>query len=169
MTGIFQLSELLRRARFELRFGEWSRRSLELLRIEVSNKEACCDWLARPADEWDAYIPMHAAAKNFTAQTLDDAIKIRAMLFSVLDEVQTAELQAFRTLPDHRRELILTGTVFRHDTLPARSVSLAMQAKLLGFHFTLADGSLIRLGEHTDSSPDARFGSSYPTHLKEVS
>ena len=101
--------------------------------------------------------------------TLEDAIRVRAMLFSLLDGVHVAELQAFRTLPNDGRELVLVGTVFRDDKLPARNTSLAMQAKLLGFHFTVADGYLIRLGDHTDPSPDTRFGTSYPTHLKEVS
>lgn len=169
MTGIFQISEFLRRTRFELRFGEWSRKPLRLLRIEVKNSEASCDWLARPADEWDAYIPAHTSAKNFAAQTLEDAITVRALLFSVLDDVQTAELRAFRALPEDGRELVLTGTVSRDDKLPSRQTSLAMQAKLLGFHFTLADGSLIRLGSQTDSPPDSRFGPTYSNHLKEVS
>lgn len=169
MTGVLHVAEFLRRASFELRFGEWSRVPLKLQRIEVRETEAWCDWLARPNDEWDSYIPQHASAKNFTRQTLEDAIKVRSMLFSVLREVQTAELQAFRTLPGDCRELVLTGTVFRDDKLPMRDTSLTMQAKLLGFHFTVADGSLIRLGDQADSSPDRRFGTSYPNHLKEVS
>jgi hypothetical protein len=152
-----------------MQFGEWSREPFKLLRIEVRNDEAWCDWLARPADEWDAYIPSHASARNFTVQALEDAIKVRAMLFNVLDDVQTIELQAFRTLPNHCRELILAGTAFRDDKLPARDISLTMQAKLLGFHFTVADGSLVRIGAQDDSSPNTRFSPSYPNHLKEVS
>jgi hypothetical protein len=135
----------------------------------VREKEAWCDWLARPTDEWDAYIPPHASTRNFTVQALEDAIKVRAMVFSVLGEVHTAELKAFRPVPNGERELVLAGTVFRDDKLPARHTSLAMQAKLLGFHFTVADGSLIRLGGQADSSPATRFSSSYPNHLKEVS
>ncbi|HEY4380128.1 MAG TPA: hypothetical protein VGN01_07260 [Acidobacteriaceae bacterium] len=169
MTEIFQVFEFLRNVRFNLRFGEWSRGHLELKRIEVRKTEAWCDWVARPVDEWDAYIPAHASASNFTAQTLEDAINIRAVLFGALVGLETAELRAFRALPNDRHELILRGTAFRDDKLPARNTALAMRAKLLGFHFTVADGSLICLGSQIDSASDSHFSTSFPTHLKEVS
>jgi hypothetical protein len=139
------------------------------MRIEVRKTEAWCDWVARPVDEWDAYIPAHASAKNFTVQTLEDAINVRGLLFSALGGVNSAELRAFRALPSDGHELILRGTAFRDDKIPAHDTALAMRAKLLGFHFTVADGSLIRLGTELDSSPDAHFNHSFPNHLKEVS
>jgi len=169
MMGVLQIGDLLRKIRSELRFGEWSRGSLHLIRIEVREKDASCDWLARPADEWDAFIPPRASAKHFALQALEDAIQVRSMIFTTLARVQSAELRAFRATPDGERELILVGSIDRSDKLPARSASLAMQAKLLGFHFTLSDGSLIRLGEENDLSPHNQLGSPFHKQLKEVS
>jgi hypothetical protein len=169
MTEIFGVIEFLRKVRSQLRFGEWSRGNLEVMRIEVRKTEASCDWVARPVDEWDSYIPAHASAKNFMVQTLEDAINVRGLLFSALGDVNSAELRAFRALPNDGHELILRGTAFRDDKPPAHDTALAMRAKLLGFHFTVADGSLIRLGSEPYSSPETHFNSTFPNHLKEVS
>ena len=168
MTEIFQIAEFLRKVRSRLRFGERSRGQLQLMRIEVRNSDASCDWVARPVDEWDAYIPLHEAARNFTAQTLDDAIGMRNFLFGALGAVNMAELRAFRLLPGGEHELILSGTAYRDDKLPARNISLAMRAKLLGFHFTVTDGSMMRLASPDDFSSNSYFDASFPSYLNEA-
>ncbi|HWB32648.1 MAG TPA: hypothetical protein VG714_05705 [Acidobacteriaceae bacterium] len=115
------------------------------MRVEIKKSEAWCDWIARPVDVWDADLSASVSERNFTMQTLDDALNVRAILFETLTNIQTAELRAFRSAPQGEPELILIGSAFRDDRRPAPDVSLAMQAKLLGFHFTVADNALIHL------------------------
>jgi hypothetical protein len=53
MRELWRISDFGRAICRQLRFGDRSRAPVRLLRLEWRNNTAECDWLARPADEWD--------------------------------------------------------------------------------------------------------------------
>jgi hypothetical protein len=141
MKALWEAADFLKRVQRKLRFGELSRASLRLLRFEVRETAAECEWIARPPDPWDADIPAHIAHRNQTFQALRDAIAIRELIFETISGVNTAKLRVYRQ-SSSAAELIITGTVTREDKPPFRVSSIAMQAKLCGLHFTMNDGLL---------------------------
>jgi hypothetical protein len=145
LRHLCELGDFARRVHVQARFGELSRARLSLLRVEWCREYAECDWLARPADPWDADLPAAVGRRNASMQALHDAIKIRSLLFRVLPELQTAELRAYRYSPEESLELIVSGTVSRSVRAPASVRSLAMRAKLFGFSFWLDEGVLENL------------------------
>jgi hypothetical protein len=145
LRRLCELGDFARRVRVQARFGELSRARLSLLRVEWCREYAECDWLARPADPWDADLPAAVGRRNASMQALHDAIKIRSLLFRVLPELQTAELRAYRYSTEESLELIVSGTVSRNVRAPASVRSLAMRAKLFGFSFWLDEGVLENL------------------------
>jgi hypothetical protein len=139
---ISDIGRFLRGLRVQMRFGELSRAPLRLLRFEVRGQAADCDWIARPADEWDTDLKQHVSDRNVSEQALQDAIVVRELIFYALPGIDTAALRVFRQGIDGELELIITGTVTREQEAIQRISSLAMRAKLLGFQFWLEDGSL---------------------------
>jgi hypothetical protein len=150
---LLQIGTFIRAQRIQMRFGALSRAPLRLLRLKLEGNTAECDWVARPADEWDRNIPRQASELNVTTQALQDAIAIRDLLFWALPEVDTASLRVFRDPAAGERELIITGTVTREPEISRYVASVAMRAKLLGLQFWLEDGVLeaLRLEEHAMS------------------
>ncbi len=104
-----------------------------------------CDWLMRPADQWDKDLPAHLARENQTLQALRDALSLRETIFKSFPAVITAELRMFRADPLHRLELMMTGSVSRSNETFERVASIAMRARLFGFHFNVEQGELGRL------------------------
>lgn len=139
MRGI---GRFVRRLRTKMRFGKLSRAPLRLLRLQVCGGTAECDWMARPADEWDTDLRGSVREHNAASQALEDAIAVRELLFSVLSEVSSAEFHVYRTAAMAAPELIIAGTVTREEEAGPDTHSLAMRAKLCGFHFSLNDGGL---------------------------
>jgi hypothetical protein len=109
-----------------------------------------CEWIARPPDPWDADLEAGAAERNQTLQALRDALAIRELMFDMLSEIRSAKFRVYRPMGTEPAELIITGTVAREDQPPLRVSSVAMRAKLCGFHFALEDGVLkaLRYKEH---------------------
>ena len=101
-----------------------------------------CDWLMRPPDQWDKDLPAHLAKENQTLQALRDALSLRGAIFDSFPAVINAELRMFRADGEHRLELMMTGRVNRFNDVFERVASVAMRAKLCGFHFTLDAGEL---------------------------
>jgi hypothetical protein len=96
MKWVWAASELLKKLRFQLRFGELSRAPLKLLRLEVREGSAECEWLARANDPWDPDLPVAVRVENQTSQALRDALTIRQLLFDSLPEVHYASLKVYR-------------------------------------------------------------------------
>jgi hypothetical protein len=136
------IGNFFRALRIEMRFGELSRAPLQLLRFELGGELAECDWLARPADEWDRDLPRHVGSGNVSEQALRDAIAARELLFRALPGVDTASLRVFRQSAGGTNDLIIAGTVTRGEAVPRYVPSVAMRAKLLGFQFWFEDGIL---------------------------
>jgi hypothetical protein len=142
MRELFDASDFLVTARRRLRFGSFSRESLLLLRLEWKGDSVACDWLMRPNDCWDKYVPAHVARENQTLQALRDALDLREAIFKCFPAVMKAELRMFRADADHHLELLMTGSISRSNEVLHRVPSVTMRAKLCGFQFTLADGAL---------------------------
>jgi len=145
LRHLCELGDFARRVRMQARFGELSRARLSLLRVEWCREYVECDWLARPADPWDAALPAVVGKRNASMQALHDAIRIRSLLFRVMPEVQTAGLRAYRYSPEQSLELVVSGTVSPNVRAPTSVRSVAMRAKLFGFSFWLDEGVLENL------------------------
>jgi hypothetical protein len=150
MRVLWGIADFGRELHRQMRFGELSRAPLRLLRLEWRGDIAECDWMARPADEWDRDLLRQVSEGNVSEQALRDAIAIRELLFYALPEVHTASLRAFRQSPGGTPELIITGAVARGEEVPRHVSSTAMRAKLLGFQFGFEGGSLEPLHTQTD-------------------
>ena len=136
MKELLDAADFLGRARRRMRFGEFSREPLKLLRLEWRGDAVECDWLMRPADPWDVDLPTHLAEENQTLQALRDALRLRDIVFKSFPGVNNAELRMFRVGADHSPELVMTGSVNRSNEVFERVASIAMRARLCGFRFT---------------------------------
>ena len=142
MKQLWEAADFVRNLRRRLRFGELSRAPLKLLRLELRGNQAECEWIARPADPWDADLPPSVGERNASLQALEDSLAVRNLLFSAIPTVSSAVFRVYRQVEPEHAELIITGTVTREDQEAANVCSLAMRAKLCGLRFWLADGIL---------------------------
>lgn len=140
MKELQHAADFLVKVRRKLRFGALSREPMLLLRFEWRGDTVECDWLMRPPDPWDKYVPEHLAKENQALQALRDAMSLRAVIFRSFPAVINAELRMFRADSDHRLELMMTGSVNRFNDVLERVASVAMRAKLCGFRFNLNAG-----------------------------
>lgn len=143
MNPFWEVADFVRGLRREMRFGELSRAPLRLLRLELSGQNVACDWIARPADVWDASFRRHRREQNASEQALRDAIGVRDLVFDSLPRIETALLRAFRASGAREPpELIITGVATREAPPIFRISSLVLRAKLYGFQFEMEDGIL---------------------------
>jgi hypothetical protein len=121
-----------------------------MLRFQLKESVAECDWLARAPDPWDIDLRPGIGQRHASLQALRDAVDIRRLLFHTLPDVDTAYLRIYRETLTQTKELIIAGNVHR-DTVSFRRVhSVAMRAKLLGFRFSLEDDILRGTREMTN-------------------
>ena len=142
MEQLWEAAEFVRKLHTRMRFGKLSRASLRLLRLELRGDLAECEWMARLPDPWDADLLPSIGERNASLQALEDSIAVRNLLFSALPDVSTAVFRVYRQADDGDAELIITGTMNRHEEVADHIPSLAMRAKLCGFRFWLDDGVL---------------------------
>ncbi len=142
MSVLMDTSHFVSELRRKMRFGEYSREPLTLLRLEWKRDSVQCDWLMRLNDPWDSSLPPHLARENQTLQALRDALDLRESIFRCFPAVEYACLRMFRVAPNRHLELVMTGTLSRTNEVLHRVTSVAMRARLCGFHFTLAEGAL---------------------------
>ncbi|MGH9681812.1 MAG: hypothetical protein ACRD4Y_17835 [Candidatus Acidiferrales bacterium] len=145
MRQLWDIADFVRNLRRRLRFGELSRAPLRLLRFELCNDAIECDWMARPADEWDFDLARKVREARESQQALEDAIAVRNLLFDAFPKIDGAVLRGFRQPAREPPEMIVLGTVSREVPELDRVASLVMRAKLYGFCFSLDDGILRRL------------------------
>jgi len=145
MRHLCEIGDFVRRLRVQARFGELSRAPLKLLRVQLCGEVAECDWIARPADQWDADLPTIVGERNVSVQALKDAIAVRGILFRVLPDLYSAALRVYRQSTVGYPDLIITGLVTRDQRAPATVRSVTMRAKLFGFRFWLDEGVLENL------------------------
>jgi hypothetical protein len=141
MKELHYLSQFLGKARHQMRSGTYSREPLTLLRMEWKGDLVECDWLMRSPDPWDRDLPVHLAMENQTLQALRDALNLRELVFRSFPAVINADLRMFRANDEHQLELVMRGSISRCDEVLHRVASVAMRAKLCGFHFKLAEGA----------------------------
>jgi len=145
MRELYEIADFVRSMRRRLRFGELSRAPLRILRLEVRDERAWCDWLARPPDEFDSSLPPSLRAEASSRQALSDAIAMRSMLLDQLPSIRSACVRAFRAAPPGSHEPIIVGTITREDAYLLRTPSPVMRAKLCGYRFELENGFLKRM------------------------
>ena len=148
MRVLWRTAEFIRAVRAQMRFGEFSRAPLKMIRFELRGEFVECDWLLRPGDPWDESLPQRAAAVNVSVQALKDAIRLREFLFYALPGVESASLRAFRESGSGELEMLISGAVVRGPELYRHMPSVAMRAKLLGFQFWMQDGVLEALSQN---------------------
>jgi hypothetical protein len=141
MKVLTDIAKFLRRTKRQLRSGELSREQLNLLRVEWKGDLVECDWLMRPVDPWDKYLPPRLARENQTLQAIRDALKLREIILRSFPAVSHANLRMFRA-DGNQLELVMTGSVNRWDEEFHRVPSVMMRAKMCGFRFTVAEGAL---------------------------
>lgn len=145
---LLEVGFLFRSWRARLQMGELSRAPLRLLRFEVNEDGAECEWIARQPDPWDADLRPDIGRRHASEQALRDALAVRSVIFTLLPEVDQASLRVYREppsgheSPDRSRELIIAGQVQRYAGVYRPALSTAMRAKLLGLCFVLEDGIL---------------------------
>jgi len=142
MKQLWEFGYAVRSLRARMKFGELSRAPIRFSRLDWKFEEAECHWIVRQADPWDADLPADIRARHASLQALKDAIIVREILFAALPEVERATLRAYRLSDQEPCELIISGKVARERDAESRVASIAMRAKLLGFHFLLEDGVL---------------------------
>jgi hypothetical protein len=140
-TRLFEIGFLLRRWRARLRMGELSRAPLRLLRFEIDGDGAECEWIARPPDPWDADLRPEIGWRHASEQALRDAVAVRRLIFTLMPEVDRANLRVYRE-SEGQRELIIAGQAQSYAGLYRPALSTAMRAKLLGLCFVLENGIL---------------------------
>jgi hypothetical protein len=145
MKQLWQVAGFLRELQAQVYFGEFSRAPLRLLRLQLQDVTAECDWVARPSDAWDATLPRRTRDQKASLQALQDSMKLRDMLFGLLPEIRLALLRAFRQSAREPPRLIIAGTVTRQLPAVRKVKSTEMRAKLYGFKFWLDDGVLVPL------------------------
>jgi hypothetical protein len=139
------VSRFLRDLRIQLRFGTLSRAPLRLIRLEIKETSAECDWIARDPDRWDVDLSRDIGRRHASLQALKDTIDIRSLLFVAVPDLVTARVRVYREAAAHSRELIIIGSVRRQDNSFRGIHSLAMRAKLVGLRFCLENDLLRRL------------------------
>jgi hypothetical protein len=135
MRPLWRIADFVRAVRRQMQFGKLTRAPIRLLRLEWRGEVAECDWMARPADKWDAGLARHVSDEHVSLQALQDAIDVRELLFAALPDVETASLRVFRQSVTGTLDSIIVGTVTREQEVPRDIPSVAMRAKLLGFQF----------------------------------
>ncbi len=161
MKWIWGAPEFIRKVRLQRPFGERPPAPQRLLRLELREGAAECDWLARPKHAWDAGLPPDVREQNETFQTLRDAITLRELLFATLPKADHALFRVYRQAAFETLELIITGTVSREDEPPQIS-SLVRQAQLCGLRFSLSDGALQTLERDQENFAWHDLGSPHP-------
>ncbi len=145
MKQLWQIAGFLRGLQAELRFGEFSRAPLKLLRFQVQEEIAECDWVARSTDAWDASMPRRMREQRASFEAIHDAMKLRDLLFVLLPGIRQAVLRAFRQTAREPPRLIIAGTVTAQSPAVRKVKSPVMRAKLYGFKFWMDDGVLVPL------------------------
>jgi hypothetical protein len=140
---LYRVSQFVQGLRFQMRFGELSRAPIRLLRLEVVDKIVACDWLARSLDPWDVDLSRSVQQRHASIQSLRDAIDVRALLFDLMPQMETAYLRAYRESQSLERELIIEGCTQRNDHAARNIHSLVMRAKILGFRFDIKGNALL--------------------------
>lgn len=144
---MWEVIEFVRTMRRRLRFGELSRSPLRLLQLKLRDQLMECEWVARPADIWDAELRREIREQSESRQALEDALSMRELVFGAFPRVCTAEFRVYRQFQQEYPELVITGRVTRDENCNSKVHSLAMRAKLNGFHFILEEGILKPLAQ----------------------
>ena len=142
---VYRVSQFVQGLRFQMRFGELSRAPIRLIRLQMVDKVVECEWMARSLDPWDVDLSQNVQQMHASLQSLRDAIDVRALLFDLMPQMETAYLRAYRESQSFERELIIEGCAQRNDHAARNVHSLVMRAKILGFRFDIKGNALLSI------------------------
>jgi hypothetical protein len=142
MRQVYELADFVRATLRRMRFGQFSRAPIQILRLQLRGDFAECDWMTRPPDVWDSKLPASALNESTSQQALADAMALRHLLLGELRHIRSAALRAFRPSERETPEMIIAGTILRDEPYLLRITSPVMRAKLCGFRFELENGCL---------------------------
>jgi len=142
MRQVYEVADFVRATRRRLRFGEFSRAPIQIMRLQLRGDFAECDWMTRPPDVWDSEVPLSARNESTSRQALADAMALRHLLLGELPHIRSAALRAFRPSEFGTPDVIIAGTILREDPYLLKIPSPVMRAKLCGFRFDLENGFL---------------------------
>jgi hypothetical protein len=147
MKLFHQASRCIESIRFRAQLRKLPHRPLDILRIEVipSNGYVSCDLLIRQADARDRTSGERIREQLKSRHILLDALALRLLVLQTFPEARAARVRVFRQEATGKRDLVLTGNLERADGNAPRGASPALQARLCGFSFILADGLLCSL------------------------
>jgi len=131
MKQLWEAADFVRNLHRRLRFRGLSRAPLKLLRLELRDDQAECEWLARPN--------ANADERHASLQALEDSLAVRKLLFTAMPSLSSAVFRVYRRVGPGHTELIITGTVTRDEQATDEVCSPAMRAKLCGLRFWLED------------------------------
>jgi len=155
---IFRAAQFIRGLRFRMRYGEISRAPLRLLRFQILENTAECDWMARFPDPWDVDLTPKVQQRHITLQALKDAIDVRALLFETLPDLDSAQIHVYRESSDVGCEVIITGFVQRNDNASRNLHSIVMRARVLGFRFEINEERLQKISPQEKTCVEPGFG-----------
>src|SRR5215472_5270457 len=89
-------SLFVQRLRVQMRFGELTRAPLQLVRFQIKESVAECDWLARPCDPWDEGLQPEIGLRHASLQALKDAVDVRSLLFYLMPDIDAAFFRIYR-------------------------------------------------------------------------
>jgi hypothetical protein len=147
---VYNVGLFVRGLRVRMRFGDLTRAPLRMVRLQLKENVAECDWIARMPDPWDEGLRPDIGQRHASLQALKDAVDVRFFLFEMLPDVDAAYLRIYRETPVRARELIIAGHVHRKAGSNRSVHSIAMRAKLLGFRFSLEGDILCPTREMTN-------------------
>src|SRR5438445_12045577 len=110
MRQVYEVADFVRATRRRLRFGEFSRAPIQIMRHELRGDFAECDWMTRPPDLWDSKITLAARNESSSQQALPEAMTLRHLLLGELPHIRSAALRAFRQWDLGRPDVVLAGT-----------------------------------------------------------
>ena len=80
---VYHVGLFVRGLRVQMRFGDLTRAPLRMVRLQLKERVAECDWIARLPDPWDEDLRPDIGQRHASLQALKDAVDVRFLLFEM--------------------------------------------------------------------------------------
>jgi hypothetical protein len=96
---LWEVGLFARSLRVQMRYGDLTRAPLRMIRFQLKESVAECDWIARVPDPWDAGLRPEIGQRHASLQALKDAVDVRSLLFEMLPDVDAAHFCIYQGTP----------------------------------------------------------------------